>query len=189
MLGLALDGLMRVGLMYSETWDVDDTIWTSVGSKSVGFMLMKVPTSGSMPGGSRGGRREVLSAPDAAGLSRMPGTEGRKVGLLGRDGSGGENVESTLPSTETGLCCGGRLGGVGRRGAKVVRRGGSLETSAGLVGLGVGRIGLLGSPSLSTGMRGRPCSSMGMKAVPSLSMGRIGLPSSSRGTTGLPLES
>ena len=55
------------------------------------------------------------------------------------------------------------------------------------MGLWVGRIGLFGSPSLSTGIRGRPCSSMGMKAVPSLSMGRIGLPSSSRGTTGRPL--
>ena len=47
--------------------------------------------------------------------------------LLGRDGSGGENVVSTLPSTGTGLLCCGLLGGVGRRGAKVVRRGGSLE--------------------------------------------------------------
>ena len=103
--------------------------------------------------------------------------------LLGRDGSGGENVESTLPST--GLLWVGLRGGVGRRGAKVVRRGGSLV----VLGLDVGRIGRFGSPSLSTGIRGRPCSSMGMKAVPSLSMGRIGRPSSSRGTTGRPLES
>ena len=72
-----LVGLILVGLMYSETVDVDDTIWTRVG-RNVGLMLMKVPTSGSMPGASPEGSREVLS--DAPGLSRT-GMDGRKVGL------------------------------------------------------------------------------------------------------------
>ena len=72
-----LVGLILVGLMYSETVDVDDTIWTRVG-RNVGLMLMKVPTSGSMPGASPEGSREVLSA---AGLSPRTGMEGRKVGL------------------------------------------------------------------------------------------------------------
>ena len=60
--------------MYSETAEVVDTT-------VVGLMLMKVPTSGSMPGGSpAGSREEVLSVTD--GLSRT-GTEGRNVGLQG----------------------------------------------------------------------------------------------------------